>query len=74
MTYYLIKKLHHWKDFRGQIGVFNASVGNPDGNKNYTSFLPVFDDYSAALEYVDGEENYKIYEAAQKVIDSRSTR
>lgn len=58
MTYYLIKKLHHWKDFRGQVGVFNASIGNPDGNKNYTSFLPVFDSYIAALEYVGGEEKW----------------
>ncbi len=55
MTYYLIKKLCHWKDFHGQVGLFNASVGNPDGNKNYTSFLPVFDDYNAAIEYVGGE-------------------
>ena len=58
MTYYLIRKLQLWKDFRGQVGVFQASIGNPDNNKHYVGFLPVFDNKQAALDYVGGEESW----------------
>lgn len=58
MTYYLVTKIEFWRDQQVSIGGRHIQLIDPVNNKNYIGYLPVFDDYSAALNFVGGEEKF----------------